>query len=94
MKGGLGKRCGKNYIEKDSPQNASSVARRLIEGIDSLQYLPYRFKVYRMNRNPERVVRSTPIRPYILYYRVIESEKVVIILTVRHGAQRQPRTFE
>jgi plasmid stabilization system protein ParE len=31
--------------------------------------------------------------PYIIYYRVLEDQKVVQILTIRHGSRRQPRRF-
>ncbi|HEX4797412.1 MAG TPA: type II toxin-antitoxin system RelE/ParE family toxin [Humisphaera sp.] len=82
------------YIERDSPQNATAVVRRLIQTIDSLELLPHRFKVYRASRNAARVVRSVPVPPHILYYRVVERDKVVLILTIRHGARRQPRSFD
>ena len=81
------------YIERDSPQNAAVVIARILDAIDSLDGLPYRCKVHRSNKNPDRVVRSFVVRPFLVYYRVIERDLVVEVLTVRHGARRQPRRF-
>jgi plasmid stabilization system protein ParE len=82
------------YIERDSPQNAQSVIAELFGAIDSLDGLPYRCEVHRSNKNPERIVRSMVVRPFIIYYRVIERDHVVEVQTVRHGARRQPRRFK
>jgi plasmid stabilization system protein ParE len=82
------------YIEQDSPQNAASVLSELFAAIDSLELLPHRYKVHRTNRNADRVVRSMPVLPCIIYYRVLESERIIEVLTVRHGARRQPRRFK
>jgi plasmid stabilization system protein ParE len=35
-----------------------------------------------------------PVPPFIIYHRVLESERIVEVLTVRHGARRQPRRFK
>jgi len=78
------------YIEKDSPQNAASVSQMLFDAIDSLEFFPHRYKVHRWRRNPMRVVRSMPVPPFIVYYRILEPHHAVQVLTVRHGAQRQP----
>ncbi|HET6247192.1 MAG TPA: type II toxin-antitoxin system RelE/ParE family toxin [Tepidisphaeraceae bacterium] len=82
-----------NYIEKKSAQNAVSVATRVIEAIDSLMEMPQRCKVYRSSRDPNHVVHALSLPPFIIYYRVIPSERIVVVLTIRHGAQRQPRRF-
>jgi plasmid stabilization system protein ParE len=78
------------YIEKDSPQNAKSVAQLLFDAIDSLEFFPRRYRVHRWRRNPLRIVRSMPVPPFIIYYRVLEHDHAVQVLTVRHGAQKQP----
>jgi plasmid stabilization system protein ParE len=61
---------------------------------DSLDRLPHRCKVHRSNRNSTRVIRSLPVPPFIVYYRIIEADRVVEVITVRHGARRQPRSFK
>jgi toxin ParE1/3/4 len=82
------------YISGDSPQNADGVVDRLLNSIDSLEHLPHRYKVYRRGSRPNRVVRSMPVSSFVIYYEVREDERVVRILTVRHGARRRPRSFE
>jgi plasmid stabilization system protein ParE len=83
-----------DYVEQSSPQNAPSVVRSIFDAIDSLAQLPHRYKVHRSARSPDRVVRSMPVPPFIVYYRILEQEQTVRVLTVRHGAQRQPRRFD
>ncbi len=83
-----------DYIEPESPQNAPSVIETLFTAVDSLDHLPHRYKVHRSNRNPDRVVRSMVVAPFIVYYRIFESQRIVEILTIRHGARRQPRRFK
>jgi addiction module RelE/StbE family toxin len=83
-----------HYISADSPQNADGVVDRLLNSIDSLEQLPHRYKIYRRGSRPGRTVRSMPVPPFVVYYEVREDDGVVRILTVRHGAQRRPRSFE
>lgn len=82
-----------HYIEQNSPQNAAAVARKLVGAIDSLALLPHRCKVHVSHRTPERVVRSIPVSPFIIYYRIVERNDAVEVMTIRHGARRQPRHF-
>ena len=82
------------YIERDSPQNAAGVARELIDAIDSLELLPHRYRVRIRRRKPAGAVRCMPVSSFMIYYQVVDAERVVMILTVRHGAQRQPRRLD
>src|SRR3954464_15114686 len=83
-----------HYIEQRSPQNATRMVERLFRTIEALEHLPHRYKIFRKGNKTRGPVRSMPVPPFIVYYRVVESDRVVRILTVRHGARRQPRTFE
>ena len=82
------------YVEQDSPQNASAVIRRRMAAVDSLEQLPHRNEVYRGRRQPSEAVRRMPVPPFLIYYRVDDSERVVDVITIRHGSRRQPRRFE
>jgi toxin ParE1/3/4 len=82
------------YIKEDSPDNAAAMIGRLFDAIDSLNHFPNRHRVHRSFKDPARVVRAMPVPPYIIYYRVIESDQLVEVMTVRHGARRQPRKFK
>jgi toxin ParE1/3/4 len=81
------------YIEQDSPQSAAGVTRSLFEAIDSLALLPHRYRVFQTSRSTKRQTRVMPVSPYLIYYQVLEDDRVVRVITVRHGAQRQPRSF-
>jgi len=79
-----------NYISQDSPQNAAAMIERLLYAIDGLNILPYRFGVPRVGPVRGQQVRSMPVRPYLVRYRVDEKRRAVFILRVRHGARRWP----
>jgi toxin ParE1/3/4 len=78
------------YISRDSPQNAAKMIRTLLDAIDSLDILPPRFDVPRTGSVRGRQVRSMPVRPYLVRYRIDERERKVRILRVRHGARQKP----
>jgi plasmid stabilization system protein ParE len=81
------------YIEQDSPQNATSVAAELVDAIDGLELLPHRYAVYQGRGSPGREVRRMPVPPFLIYYRVDDAKGSVGVITIRHGKQRQPRRF-
>jgi plasmid stabilization system protein ParE len=61
---------------------------RLLDAIDGLNILPHRYDVPRVGTVRGRQVRSMPVRPYLVRYRIDERRKAVHILRVRHGARR------
>ena len=82
-----------SFIERQSPQNAASVAQRLLDVIDSLASLPRRYEVHEHRRDPALTVYSMAVPPFIVYYRVDDTRQTVRILAIRHGARRQPKRF-
>jgi len=80
-------------IEKRSEQNARLVAQQVLDAIDALEFLPHRYRVHEHRRDPALTVRSMPVPPFIVYYRVDDVRLAVRILSIRHGARRQPRRF-
>lgn len=81
-----------DYIGQSSPGNARRVIDRLWESMHRLKDLPHRYRVvYGRARNG--AVRRMPVPPFLVYYRVDEPTRVVRVLTVTHGARRQPRSF-
>src|SRR6202034_605391 len=77
-----------NYIAQDSPQNAAGMLDRLWRATQSLGLFPQRYEVHELRRDPAKTVRSMPVPPFIMYYRIDESLHVVRVLTVRHGRRR------
>ncbi len=81
------------YIRKDSPQNAAKVVGRILDAIGTLETFPHRNIVESKSRKIKDPVRSLPVKPYIIYFRVLDRQQAVHILTVRHAARRPPRRF-
>ena len=79
-----------DYITRDSPQNARKMIRTLLDAIDGLSILPGRFNVPRSGSVRGRQIRSMPVRPYLVRYRIDEAQKIVRILRIRHGARKKP----
>ena len=79
-----------DYIKQHSPQNAAATIGKVLDAIDGLNILPYRFDVPRVGTVRGRQVRSMPVRPYLVRYRIDETRKVVFVLRIRHGARRRP----
>lgn len=82
------------HIKQDSPQNALQQFHRLWNAAQSLATLPHRYKVHRSARDPDRIIRSMPVPPFFVYYRILEAHRTIEILTIRHGHQRQPQRFK
>lgn len=74
------------FIAADSPQNAASVIRRLIERAESLNALHMRGR--RVPEYDDDAVREIHEAPYRIIYRVTASE--VHILTILHARQLLP----
>jgi len=75
----------REYIEKDSEQNAALVAKRLLAAVELLRTQPEMGRPGRMLGTRELVVPNTP---YIIPYRV-RRERLELI-AVFHGRQKWP----
>ena len=79
------------YISKDSPQIAATVISRLVDAVDTLGRLPHRHQTYGVRGRPaDEIVRRMPVPPYLIYYRVDDTKRVVEVITIRHGKRRLP----
>ena len=78
------------YIRTHSPDNAAKVIEGLITAIDSLDIFPHRYRVPRVGFVRGELIRSMPVPPFLVRYRIDERRKAVHILRVRHGARRRP----
>jgi toxin ParE1/3/4 len=82
------------FIAEDSPQNAARMVERILTSIDNLKIFPHRTVLERQSRKVTHPVRSLPVKPYVVYFRVLDDEKAIRILTIRHGARRRARRFD
>jgi plasmid stabilization system protein ParE len=81
-------------IPKRSPQSAKRVLHRILANVDSLKTFPNRTVVRGRGGSGKAPVRILPVQSWIIFFRVLEEEKVVRILHIRHGARRRPKHFE
>lgn len=79
------------FIAQDSPGNADRMVDRILLAIETLKSFPHRTVVEHTSPRLRHPVRSLPVRPYVVYFRVVDEERIVRILTIRHGARRPPR---
>ena len=76
----------RDFIAKDSEQNAALVARRILDAIELLQTQPDMGRPGRVIGTRELVVPNTP---YIIPYRVRQGR--LELVAVLHGHQQWPR---
>ncbi|HEV3185389.1 MAG TPA: type II toxin-antitoxin system RelE/ParE family toxin [Xanthobacteraceae bacterium] len=72
------------WIAKDRPRSADAVITRILESADQLGHFPHMGHIGRASGTYEWVI---PGLPYILVYQVQESENLVSVDAVFHGAQ-------
>ena len=83
----------KEYIARDSPQNAEMMIARIRDALEPLKLFPHRTIVQKQDRRLRYPVRSLSARPYTIYFRVIEDELLGRVLDVRPSARRRPTRF-
>ena len=79
------------YISKDSPQNAQRMVSAILDGIELLRSTPHRAPIDDDLSNSIRIVRKLPIRPYVVYFRAVDEQKIVRIIHIRHGSRLPPK---
>ena len=72
------------YISQQSPQNAATVIRRLLDAIDDLETMPGRFRIAGRSLKRGTTVHACTVRPFIIYFRIDEAESMATVLEVRH----------
>lgn len=84
----------RDYIAERSPQSAPTMIGRLLDALEPLKRFPHGTVVEQRRHDLLRQpVRSLVVKPYVIFFRVIDDERVVRVLRVRHGARRRPRRF-
>jgi plasmid stabilization system protein ParE len=80
-----------DYIARDSRKNAEQMIARILDALESLKEFPHRTVAERQNRRLKHPTRTLSVKPYVVYFRVIDEWRAVRILHVRHGARKRPR---
>jgi plasmid stabilization system protein ParE len=76
-----------DFIAQQSPANAAAVIDRLLLEIASLELFPGRNSVDEGSRQLPFEVRSMPVPPFRVIYRIFKDTRTVRVLTVEHGAR-------
>lgn len=79
----------RQYISKESPQGAKTVAEKIKKSLLLLAEQPY---MGHMTDDDEVLEWHVPGSPYTLPYRIVNNE--VQILRVFHGSQNKPSKWE
>ena len=82
------------YIASDSERNAASMIEQLVDALDRLEEFPHRYRVAEHLKCRRGQTRVMLVPPYLMYYRILEKQLAVRIITIRHGARRQPRKLD
>jgi toxin ParE1/3/4 len=83
-----------DHIAKDSPEAAAKTVDRILRSIERLKLFPHCNVVAGQSARLKYPVRSLPVPPYVVFFRVIDAQGVVRVVQVRHGAQRRPKRFD
>jgi plasmid stabilization system protein ParE len=77
------------YIEEVTlePDIADRQVARIKKAIDSLDFMPYRFRLHYDEPWHSQGLRMMVVDKYIVYYRPDEAQKTVIITRVIHSAR-------
>ncbi len=77
------------YIAYDlfAPETAESQVKRIIEAIDALDHLPYRYKVYDEEPWLSEGLRCFTVNNYMVFYYPIESDSVVRVIRIIYGGR-------
>lgn len=77
-----------------SPAPTSPMLDKIFAAFDRLKQTPNRNVVFPQPATRQPPVRSLPVVPYIVYFRVYDDEKVVRVTRVRHGSRRPLKRFD
>jgi plasmid stabilization system protein ParE len=82
------------FIAKESPANSAKMVERILASVELLKRFPHRTVLEHQSRKIKYPVRSLPVKPYVVYFRVLDNDRIVRILTIRHGARRRLKRFD
>jgi plasmid stabilization system protein ParE len=65
-----------------------------MDAIALLEELPHRTIVAVQPPNAKYPVRSIAVWPYVVFFRVVDDDRVVRVIRIRHGARRPLKRFD
>ena len=81
-------RSALEYVAERNPDAAARLGAAILKAVGRLEQFPQLGHIfYKLGRDD---VREIAVRPYRIFYRVVEQQRVVYVLTVWHGARQEP----
>lgn len=77
-----------DLIALERPAAAEKLVNRLFDAVEQAAHLPRSAPQYRLAST--ETIRQLVVSPYLIYYKILDSDESIAVLTVRH--QRQRRT--
>src|SRR3569623_1474230 len=78
------------YVCKESPDSAARLVDEILGAIHRLRRMPGRTVQVARARRTGLPVHASIVSPYIVYYVVDDPAREVLVVEIRHGAQRPP----
>lgn len=69
------------------PVTAANQINRIMDAADSLDHLPFRYRLYDKEPWRTRGLRVLPVDNYLVFYCPVESRKAVAIIRVMYGGR-------
>ncbi len=84
-------RSALEYVAERNPDAAARLGSSILKSVGRIEQFPQLGHIfYKLGRDD---VREFPVRPYRVFYRVVEQQRVVYVLTVWHGARQEPEFY-
>lgn len=74
-------------ISLSVPETAKRQTDRIMKAIESLDEMPFRHKLYQDEPWHSKGLRALPIDNYLVFYVVVEEEKLVAIIRIMYGGR-------
>lgn len=81
-------RSALEYVAERNPDAAARLGAAILKAVGRLEQFPQLGHIF--NKLGRDDVREIAVRPYRIFYRVVEQQRVVYVLTVWHGARQEP----
>ncbi|MFI3257588.1 MAG: type II toxin-antitoxin system RelE/ParE family toxin [Spirochaetales bacterium] len=69
------------------PRAAKDITRLILSKIDGLKSMPTLYKIYPQEPLRSKNIRYIPVKKYIVFYKVIDEIKTVVISRIMYGGQ-------
>ncbi len=82
-------RCIYEYIAFSllAPKAAGKQTRRIMNGVEKLKQMPFRYQLYKKEQWQSKGLRVLPIDNYLVFYMPVESQKTAAVIRIMYGGR-------